>query len=47
MSELKQCITSLQPGPKFIAKGGKSKLKRIMKYQGIQDNELQVAANEM
>ena len=41
MNELnKQCITFLQPGPRFTAKGAKSKLGKVMKYQGIDDNQL-------
>jgi hypothetical protein len=48
MSELnKQSISYLQPGPKYTPKGGKSKLKRIKKYQKIDDTQLDEAIKEM
>jgi hypothetical protein len=48
MSELnEQSIAFLQPGQKLVQKGGKSKLKQIMKYQGVTDDELDEAVNEM
>jgi hypothetical protein len=31
----------------MISKGGESKLKKIMKYQGIDDNQLEEAIKEM
>jgi hypothetical protein len=48
MGELnKQSITFLQPGARMVQKGTKSKLKQIMKYQGLHDNELNEAVKEM
>jgi hypothetical protein len=48
MNELnKQSIAFLQPGPKFKAKGGKSRLRKVMKYQGIDDNQLEEAIKEI
>jgi hypothetical protein len=43
----KQSITFLQPGPRFKAKGNKSKLRKVMKYQGIDDTQLEEAIKEM
>jgi hypothetical protein len=40
-------ILYLQPGPKLVSKGSKSKLKQIMKYQGIEEQEMQDALNQM
>jgi hypothetical protein len=48
MSELnKQSIAFIQPGSKFVGKGAKSKLRGVMKYQGIDDNQLEEAIKEM
>jgi hypothetical protein len=48
MNELhKQSISLVGPAPKFVSKGGKSKLRQIRKYQGIDENELQAALAEM
>ncbi|MGA9150439.1 MAG: hypothetical protein WBZ36_07670 [Candidatus Nitrosopolaris sp.] len=48
MGELnKQSIAFLQPGPRLTAKGSKSKLRRVMKYQGFDDAQLEEAIKEM
>lgn len=48
MSELnRQSIAFIQPEPKFTAKGAKSKLRRVMKYQDINDEQLEEAIKEM
>jgi len=43
----KQAISFLQPGPNMIPKGGRYKLKQIMKFQGIDERQIQEAINEM
>lgn len=44
MSELhKESITYLGPGPKFLSKGSASKLKQIMRYQQIDEREMEEA----
>ena len=40
-------ILYIQPGPKLVPKGSKSKLKRVMKYQGIDEQEMQDALKQM
>ncbi|HSF50730.1 MAG TPA: hypothetical protein VLA74_08235 [Nitrososphaeraceae archaeon] len=48
MSDLhKQSISLVGPQPKLIPKGGKSTLRKIMKYQGIDESELKSAIAKM
>lgn len=41
----RDAISSLKPGPRMISKGGKSELMQVMKYQGINEEQLKRAMN--
>jgi hypothetical protein len=41
----KESIEYLKPGPRMIPKGKSSELKKIMKYQGINEEQMQEALN--
>jgi hypothetical protein len=41
----KQSISLLEPGPRLLSKG--PKISQVMKYQGISEDQLQEAINQL